>query len=122
VHRHLGECYEALDLVPKAIDAYRKAVRHNAADPHALSALGCLFDRTGENPEIARVFCRESVRLAPQNPLFHQRLGLLELKQDRLEESLEALEEARRLGLDTTEAIGKVRERMEEKNEERRQT
>jgi Flp pilus assembly protein TadD len=122
VFRHLGECYEALDLAPKALDAYRKAVRHNPADPYALSALGCLFERTGENPEIARVFCRESVRLAPRNPLFHKRLGLLEFNQNRFAESLQALEEAGRLGLDTTEAIGKVRERMGEKNQEENRT
>jgi uncharacterized protein HemY len=78
----------------------------------SLSALGCLFDEKGENPEISLVFCRESVRLAPQNPLFRQRLGMLCAKQDLLAEALAELEAAAGLGLDTTAEAEALRRRM----------
>jgi Flp pilus assembly protein TadD len=116
VYRHLGDCYAALNLTEKAMAAYRKAVRANPSDPIALSALGCLLDQTGENPEISLMFCRESVKLAPRNPVFRHRLGLLLFRQSRLEEALEELEQAGLLGLDTAADIGKVRERMGEPN------
>jgi tetratricopeptide (TPR) repeat protein len=116
IYRYLGDCYAALNLTEKAIAAYRKAVRFNPTDPNALSALGCLYDQTGENPEISLVFCRESVKLSPRNAVFRHRLGLLHFRQDRLEEALHELEQARLLGQDTTDDIQKVRERMGEGN------
>lgn len=116
VYRYLGDCYDALNLPDKAIAAYKKALQFNPSDPHALSALGCLFDRKGENPEISLVFCRESVALAPQNPLFRHRLGVLHLKQNRLEEALSQFEAAAGLGLDAAEEIRRVRARMEARN------
>jgi tetratricopeptide (TPR) repeat protein len=112
VFRQLGDCYAALGLAEKAITAYKKAIRQNPTDPLSLSALGCLFDEKGENPEISLVFCRESVRLAPQNPLFRQRLGMLCAKQDLLAEALAELEAAAGLGLDTTAEAEALRRRM----------
>ncbi len=116
VYRYLGDCYDALNLPEKAIAAYKKALRFNPSDPAALSALGCLFDHKGENPEISLVFCRESVALAPQNPLFRRRLGVLHLKQERLEEALHEFEAAAGLGLDTAAEIRSVREQLKERN------
>jgi Flp pilus assembly protein TadD len=116
LHRYLGDCYAALDLPEKAIAAYKKAIKFNASDPAALSALGRLFDVKGENPDISLMFCRESVKLAPQNPLFRHRLGALYLKHNRLEDALEQLEAAARLGRDTAGDIRRVRERMEGRN------
>ena len=116
IYRYLGDCYAALDLSEKAITAYKKAIKFNSSDPTALSALGCLFDGKGENPDISLMFCRESVKLAPENPLFRHRLGALCLKQNRLEDALEHLEAAARLGRDTAGDIRRVRERMEGRN------
>jgi tetratricopeptide (TPR) repeat protein len=116
VYRYLGDCYDALNLPDKAIAAYKKALQFNPSDPAALSALGCLFDRKGENPEISLVFCRESVALAPENPVFHHRLGLLHLKQNRLEDALSQFEAAAGLGWDAAEEIRRVRERMQKRN------
>ena len=113
IYRYLGDCYAALDLSEKAIAAYKKAIKFNSSDPASLSALGWLFDGKGENPDISLMFCRESVKLAPQNPLFRHRLGALYLKQDRLEDALEQLEAAARLGRDTAGDIRRVRERMQ---------
>ncbi|MBI5581184.1 MAG: tetratricopeptide repeat protein [Deltaproteobacteria bacterium] len=113
IYRYLGDCYAALDLSEKAIAAYKKAIKFNSSDPAALSALGCLFDGKAENPDISLMFCRESVKLAPENPLFRHRLGALCLKQNRLADALEHLEAAARLGRDTAGDIRRVRERME---------
>jgi tetratricopeptide (TPR) repeat protein len=112
----LGDCYAQLELPEKAIGAYRKAIKANPGDSLALSALGGLFDEKGENPEIAMVFCQESVRLAPDNPLLRQRLGRLYLKRNRLEEALREFEHAGRLGRDSTADIRSVRERMADRN------
>jgi tetratricopeptide (TPR) repeat protein len=116
VYRLLGDCYSAVGLPEKAISAYQKAVKANPADSTALSALGCLFDEKGENPEIALVFCRESVRLAPDNALFRRRLGELYLKSNQLEQALEEFVQAGRLGQDTSEEIRQLRERMGDRN------
>jgi tetratricopeptide (TPR) repeat protein len=110
--RLLGDCLVQLGLSEKAVGAYRKAVKANPGDSLALSALGGLFIEKGENPEIALVFCRESVRLAPDNPLFRQRLGRLYSKLDRLDEALKEFEHAGRLGRDSAEDIRSIRERL----------
>lgn len=114
--RLLGDCYAQLQLPEKAIGAYQKAVKANPADSPALSALGGLFHEKGENPEIALVFCRESVRISPDNPLFRKRLGSLYIKLNRLEEALGEFEQAGRLGQDCAEDIDNVRKRMAERN------
>ena len=114
--RLLGDCYAQLQLPEKAIGAYQKAVKANPGDSPALSALGGLFDEKGENPEIALVFCRESVRLSPDNALFRKRLGSLYIKLNRLEDALSEFEQAGRLGQDCAEDIRRVRERMAERN------
>lgn len=112
VYRLLGDCHAAVGLPEKAIAAYQKAVKANPGDSTALSALGCLFGEKGENPEIAMVFCKESVRLAPDNALFRRRLGALYVKLNRLEEALGEFEQAGRLGQDAAEDIRRIRERM----------
>ena len=115
-YRLLGDCYAAVGLSEKAIGAYQKAVKTNPADSAALSALGCLFGEKGENPEIAVVFCKESVRLAPDNALFRRRLAALYLKLERLEQALEEFEQVGRLGQEAAEEIRRVRERIESRN------
>lgn len=114
--RLLGDCYAQLRLPEKAIAAYKKAVKANPSDSLALSALGGLFDEKGENPEIALVFCQESVRLVPDNPLFRKRLGGLYLKLDRLEEALHEFEQAGRLGEDSAEEVRRIRGRLTPSN------
>lgn len=114
--RLLGDCYAAVGLSEKAVGAYKKAVKANPGDAMALSALGSLFDEKGENPEIAVVFCKESVRLTPDNALFRRRLGSLYVKLNRLEEALEEFEQAGRLGYDAADDLRRVRERIGSRN------
>ena len=115
VYRYLGECYAGLDRIESAITAYKKALKLNPGDAASLSALGCLFDEQGENPEIALMFCRESVGLSPENALFRHRLGQLYLKQDRLEEALEEFTKANNLGYGNTEDIKKLKHQIQAK-------
>ena len=112
VYRYLGECYAALGNSSAAVDAYQKAVRGNPNDATSLSALGCLLDERGENPEIGMVFCQESVSLAPENAIFRHRLGTLYLKHNQLEEALREFRKAELLGHDSANDIQIIQERM----------
>lgn len=112
VYRYLGECYAGLDRTEAAIKAYKKALKFNPGDAASLSALGCLFDEQGENPEIAIMFCRESVGLSPENGLFRHRLGELYVKQNQLEAALKEFTEAKNLGFGCTEDIKKLKHQI----------
>lgn len=106
--RLLGECLFALDDVAAAVDAYKRSVKLNPGDAEALSALGCLFDRQGENPEITTIFCEQAVDIAPENGLFHHRLGTLYLKQERHDDALRAFRRAAALGHDSAAQIARI--------------
>ncbi|UCD79283.1 MAG: tetratricopeptide repeat protein [Desulfobacterales bacterium] len=108
VHRCLGDCYAADNLHQEAISAYRKAIKLNPQDAASMSALGCLFEAQGENPEITLMFCRESVGLAPENGLFRYRLGRLYSKQRRFEDALREFKMAQQLGYDASEDIKEI--------------
>ena len=107
----LGECYAALGMNAKALAAYKKSVTYNSNDAAALSALGWLFEAQGESLEIATLFCKQSVDIAPENGLFRHRLGRLYLKAERLEEALHQLKEATRLEYDSTTYIEQIENR-----------
>jgi tetratricopeptide (TPR) repeat protein len=115
VYRYLGECHASAGRTDAAVAAYKKAVKHNPGDAASLSALGCLFDEQGENAEIALMFCRESVKLSPQNGLFRHRLGRLYLKQNRLKEALKEFNTAAGLGYEAADFIHKIKHQMQTK-------
>jgi tetratricopeptide (TPR) repeat protein len=112
VFRYLGECYAAISKVDAAISAFKKAIKHNPRDAASLSAMGCLFDEQEENPEIALMFCKESVRLSPENGLFRYRLGQLYLKQDRLADALKQFKKAEFLGQDASAVIVEIQKQL----------
>jgi tetratricopeptide (TPR) repeat protein len=107
-YRFLGECYTEMDRVDDAVAAYKKAVLKHPNDAAALSALGCLFDKKGENPEIAALFCRQSVDISPQNGLFRHRLGELYEKQDEPEKALYEFKKASDLGFDASAEVARL--------------
>ena len=111
-YRYLGECYAADDLQQEAISAYKKAIKNNPHDAAAISALACLFDDQGENPEITLMFCRESVGLSPENGLFRYRLGRLYSKLNRSEDALEEYTKAEKLGYDAAQDIKEIKSRL----------
>jgi tetratricopeptide (TPR) repeat protein len=108
VLRFLGDCHEARGRPQAAITAYTRAIRQNPQDAAAMSALGHLFDRQGENLEIALMFCRESVALAPEDGLLRYRLGQLYYHQNRVPEALNEFKKAEQLGYDASGEISKI--------------
>ena len=112
VYRYLGDCHAAGNMPQEAIAAYRKAIKLNPQDAASMSALGCLFEAQGENPEITLMFCRESVGLAPDNALFRYRLGQLYANQNRLAEALSEFQHAQELGYDATDDIKEIEDRL----------
>ena len=112
VFRYLGECYTAIGDVHAAISAYKKAIKYNPSDAASLSAMGCLFDEREENPEIALMFCQESVRLSPENGLFRYRLGQLYRKQNRLTDALKEFKKAELLGQDASAVITQIQKQL----------
>jgi tetratricopeptide (TPR) repeat protein len=110
--RYLGECYTAIGNEDAAISAYKKAIKYNPSDAASLSAMGCLFDEREENPEIALMFCQESVRLSPENGLFRFRLGQLYLKENRLTDALKEFKKAEFLGQDASAVITQIQKRL----------
>jgi tetratricopeptide (TPR) repeat protein len=114
VYQYLGECYAADNLMQDAISAYKKAIRHNPHDAASMSALGCLLDNQGENPEITLMFCRESVGLSPENGLFRYRLGKLYFKQNLFDDALKEYKKASQFGYDATQDIQKAENRLNE--------
>jgi tetratricopeptide (TPR) repeat protein len=113
--RYLADCLQTLGRIKEAIRAYKKAVKLYPYDADSISALGWLFAESGENLEIATMFCRQATELAPDRGLFFYRLGRLYLKTNRVEEALAALENAQRLGHDAKEFIETIQgQQMEE--------
>ncbi len=71
--RTLASCFSALNRHRDAVAVYSRAVKNNPNDAESLSMLGHLFDVIGENPEIAIVFCRQSVEIEPENEVYRER-------------------------------------------------
>ena len=111
----LGDCYRALDMTQDAINTYKKALRRNANDAASLSGLGWLYHTLGKNREIALLFCRQSVDIAPADGLYRRRLGDLLLQTGSLAEALEEYQRAAALGFDAAEAIAEVQGRLSRK-------
>ena len=116
VYRYLGDCYAADNLQQDAISAYKKAIRYNPQDAASISALACLFDDRGENPEITLMFCRESVGISPENGLFRYRLGRLYSKLNRFEDALKEYKKAEQYGYDAGRDIKEIKNRLAAKS------
>lgn len=104
----LGECYAAMNKIDEAIYAYKKAIKLNPNEASSLSAIGHLFDLKGENPEIAIMFCKQSIEISPENGLFRNRLGRLYLREKRIDDALKEFREATKLGYDSMDFIEKI--------------
>ncbi len=107
-HSLTGLCLAALDRIPEAICAYTKSVQRNPNNPWDLSALGCLYDAKDENPDICRTFLEQSIALAPQNGLFHSRLGQWHEKHQQFDEAMAAYRQASAWGHDSTRQMESI--------------
>ena len=108
----LGQCYSDLKMPNEAIAAFKQAIRRNPFDAESLSSLGLLYGEKGENADIATLFCQKSIDIEPDNALFYSRLGRLHLKYDRLDEALDAFQEASARGWDATDDIQKIQNQL----------
>jgi tetratricopeptide (TPR) repeat protein len=115
-HRFLGDCYIAVNRPDAAVSSYKKAIKQNPHDAASMSALGYLYEDRGQNPEIALMFCRESVMLSPENGLFHYRLGRLYSNHNRFDDALAEFTKAKRFGYDAGGDIQETRARMAKKS------
>src|SRR4030042_6233018 len=114
-YRCLGECSIQMNLIDEALSAFQKAVKLNPNDAASLSLLWCLFQKVGENPEIALSFCQQSVQISPEEGLFRYRLGELYFRCDKFDEAKEELKAADRLGHDAKDLLKKIEEKLEGK-------
>lgn len=106
--RLMGDALTSLDRIAAAETAYKTALKNNPHDAASLSALGALYDARRENADIALMFCKQAVDIDPGNGLFQHRLGRLYLNRNRLEEALDAFQQAQDLGHDAWEDITAV--------------
>lgn len=114
-HRYFGECCIQMNRIDEALSAFQKAVKLNPNDAASLSALGYLFQKVGENPEIALSFCQQSVQISPEEGLFRYRLGELYFLCEKFDEAKEELKAAGRLGHNTKDLLKKIEEKLEGK-------
>ncbi|RJP41958.1 MAG: tetratricopeptide repeat protein [Desulfobacteraceae bacterium] len=103
--RLLGDALTSLNRIAEAETAYKTALKNNPHDAASLSALSALYDARGENADIALMFGKQAVDIDPENGLFQHRLGRLYLSRSRLEEALDAFQQAQDLGHDAWEDI-----------------
>ena len=76
-----------------------------------MSALGSIFNDQGENPEITLMFLRESIKISPDNGLYHHRLGRYFSSQDNLDDALKEFVTARSLGYEAAADIKAIKNR-----------
>ena len=107
--RFLAEALLALNRPDEAMVALRDAVRRNPRDAAALSALGELMELREKDPEIALLYCRHGVELAPKNATCRLRLGDALARRGFSDEALAAYEIAARLGIDCADRIARLR-------------
>jgi tetratricopeptide (TPR) repeat protein len=93
-----GKCLTVLGRTRAALQAYTRAVKINPNDAEIVSALGYLYDRHNENPEICETFLLQGIALDPENGQLHHRLGCWYQKHGQPERALAAFEQAARLG------------------------
>ena len=104
-YRYLGDCLYEMEARSEAIAAYKQAIKKNPNDAAALSAIGYMFHEMGENPEIAEIFCRQSVTIESDNGLYRNRLAQVLLRQDQPLEALDQFRKASALGVNCREQI-----------------
>lgn len=116
-YRYLGDCYAAADHTADAVNAYKTALKRRPDDADAISALGYSYEILGQNAEIALMFSQQATEMAPENGLFHYRLGWIYQNRNQPEQAAAAFENARECGYDTGDATGTNHRPMENTDE-----
>ncbi len=109
IDRRLGEMYEHdLDDPGRAIDAYRRTLDYNDADPEALRALERLYERTGAIEPLTDTLRHQVTHGDPERrPALLERIGELERDElDRPDRAIDAYEQWLALEPECRPAIG----------------
>jgi tetratricopeptide (TPR) repeat protein len=77
VYRQLGQAELLTGNSHLAMEAFKKAVKHDPDDARSLSSLGVLFLENANDRDVAVSLFQRSVEIEPTNSLFRQRLGKL---------------------------------------------
>jgi tetratricopeptide (TPR) repeat protein len=103
-------------MLQEATKAYERAIKRNPRDASCLSALGYLYGTIGENLEIAKVLCRESTEIDPDNGLYRFRLGRLYQEGRDYEMAVEQFKIAQEAGEDCSEIIEELEGLVQEQD------
>jgi tetratricopeptide (TPR) repeat protein len=98
----LAEIYRALERIPEAVAAYRKALEMNPKMADAWTHFGTLLEATGEVEEGLDCY-RKALQIDPDYAGAHAFLGVAMQQQGRLDEAQESLERAARLAPENPE-------------------
>ena len=98
----LAEIYRALERLPEAIAAYRKALGMNPDMADAWTHFGTLLEATGEPAEGLACY-RKALEIDPDYAGAHAFLGVAMQQQGQLDEAQQSLERAVKLAPDNPE-------------------
>ena len=104
VYGLLGAIYWSQKKYDDAISQFQKAILFTADDSakaNLYSSLGSVYLQKGNKDEGLK-HVREAIRLSPNNPSFYETLASIYVGQDKLEETLEALNKATALRTEPT--------------------
>ncbi|HLH62909.1 MAG TPA: tetratricopeptide repeat protein [Ktedonobacteraceae bacterium] len=89
----LGMCYHDLELYPKAIEAFKGALRLAPQDPAVYFQLGRVAEDQGYNLE-AEAYFLEGLKINPRHALILIELGRLYLKMNQAQSAISVLRQA----------------------------
>ncbi|HZU69473.1 MAG TPA: tetratricopeptide repeat protein [Ktedonobacteraceae bacterium] len=89
----LGMCYHDLELYPKAIEAFKGALRLAPQDPAVYFQLGKVAEDQGYNLE-AEAYFLEGLKINPRHALILIELGRLYLKMNQAQSAISVLRQA----------------------------
>ena len=101
---NLGNLYAARGEIDAAISAYETAIDLNASYVPAYVNLADLY-RSGANEAEAEKVLRRALEVAPENADVHHALGLVLVRQKRMDKALDELRQASALGSDNPRYI-----------------
>lgn len=117
-HYVRGNALSHLDRDPEAREAYAKALELDPGDPMPHAALGALqaFSQGASKADKAEAIehFQAALKLDPEFAVAHQQLGVILLDLGRLQEAVEALENADRLAgsVDTAYTLAQIHARL----------
>lgn len=112
----IGIAYQMLDDVQRSENYLRKAIESSSTEePDAYNALGYLYAEQGIKLDEAETLVRRALKSFPTSGAYLDSLGLIYLKQGKLDAAIENLEQAARYLPDELEILGHLADAYLEK-------